>query len=52
MTIDDVAREYAPEHDPPIGGYAILLAAHLGLVGAIADTLQYVRGWLVRKAGE
>jgi hypothetical protein len=40
MTIDDVAREYAPEHDPPLGGYAVLLLAHLGLVGAALVALD------------
>ena len=35
-----VSQQYAPEHDPPLGGYAALLVAHLGLVGGIIALLD------------
>jgi hypothetical protein len=35
-----IARHYAPEHDPPLGGYALLLGVHLGLVGAALVALH------------
>lgn len=38
--LDSIAREYAPEHDPPLGGYAVLLTLHLGLVGATLLSLD------------
>lgn len=38
--LDRITREYAPEHDPPLGGYAFLLTAHLGLVGAVLSALD------------
>lgn len=38
--LEEIKRDYAPEHDPPLGGYAILLTAHLGLVGALLKALD------------
>lgn len=38
--VDSLAERYAPDHDPPLGGYAALLAAHLG---ALAGTLAVLR---------
>ena len=37
---EKLSREYAPEHDPPLAGYAALLVAHLGLVGAVMVSLD------------
>jgi hypothetical protein len=40
MIGEGISRHYAPEHDPPLGGYALLLGAHLGLVGAALFALN------------
>ncbi len=37
---EKVSRKYAPEHDPPLLGYAALLTVHLGLVGAAMVALD------------
>lgn len=43
MAAESLKHKYAPEHDPPLGGYAILVAAHVALMGT-AMTLLRRRG--------
>jgi len=43
VTAETLKHKYAPEHDPPLGGYATLVVAHLALMGA-AMTLLRRRG--------
>ncbi len=43
MAAETLKHKYAPEHDPPLGGYAVLVVAHLALMGT-AMTLLRRRG--------
>ena len=40
LSIESIKEEYAPEHDPPLGGYALLIGAH---VAALAGTMALLR---------
>lgn len=40
MNVESLARGYAPDHDPPLGGYALLIASHLALLGTAMGLLK------------
>lgn len=40
MDTESLSDKYAPEHDPPLGGYALLVVGHLALMGAAMGLLR------------
>lgn len=41
MNVEErLSRKYAPEHDPPLGGYAMLVVGHLALLGTAMGLMR------------
>lgn len=40
MNLDSLSHKYAPEHDPPLGGYALLAIGHVALLGTVMGVLR------------
>lgn len=40
MNVDSLSHKYAPDHDPPLGGYAILALGHVALLGTVMTVLR------------
>lgn len=40
MSQESLSEKYAPEHDPPLGGYALLVVGHLALLGTTMGLLR------------
>ncbi len=40
MNVETLKYKYAPEHDPPLGGYAMLVVGHLALLGTAMGLLR------------
>lgn len=38
--MESLSQKYAPEHDPPLGGYALLVAGHLAIMGTAMGLLR------------
>lgn len=40
MSHESLSHKYAPDHDPPLGGYAFLVVGHLALLGTTMALLR------------
>ncbi len=40
MNVESLKHAYAPDHDPPLGGYAMLVVGHLALLGTAMGVLR------------
>lgn len=40
MNTENLKRAYAPDHDPPLGGYGLLVVGHLALLGATMGVMR------------
>lgn len=38
--MESLSQKYAPDHDPPLGGYAVLVAGHLAIMGTAMGLLR------------